>query len=106
MSFIAIIPLWLAALSLYLGSQQQVIITRALPKPLAGFSAMSLFLLGIVAFSLNYPWVSSMLAALVVFMLSLFTVTISSGYSRERTLSITGGVCLVSLIFGGASYVA
>ncbi|WP_125719624.1 hypothetical protein [Pseudoalteromonas rubra] len=106
MSFIAIIPLWLAALSLYLGSHRQIIITRAVPRPLAGFSAMSLFLLGIVTFSFDYPWVSSMLAALVVFMLSLFTVTISSGYSRQRTLSITGGVCLLSLIFGGASYVA
>jgi hypothetical protein len=106
MSFIAIIPLWLSALSLYLGSERQTLISRAWPKPLAGFSALSLFILGIVTFSFDYPWVSSMLAALVVFMLSLFTVTISSGYSKARTFSITAALCLVSLLFGGASYVA
>ncbi|ALU45798.1 hypothetical protein [Pseudoalteromonas rubra] len=106
MSFIAIIPLWLAALSLYLGSERQNLISNAWPKSLAGFSTLLLFILGIVVFSFDYPWVSSMLAALVVFMLSLFTVTISSGYSKMRTLTITAALCVLSLSFWGASYVA
>ncbi|KZN31410.1 hypothetical protein N483_06235 [Pseudoalteromonas luteoviolacea NCIMB 1944] len=106
MSFLAIIPIWIASLLLYLSSPKQRLLANPINKWLGYLVALALYLLANALFAHTFPLVSALLASLVVLMLGLVSVTILSGKSRR--LFMTTSVLLIVLCstVGGFVYVA
>lgn len=106
MSFFSIIPFWFAAVLLYLASPKQRFLASSISKLAAYPLATILILSGLAVLTVQYPLVSAMLAALVILMFSLVSVTLLSGYSIKRFYLSSTLVFLLSLFVGGISYVA
>ncbi|NKC21492.1 hypothetical protein [Pseudoalteromonas galatheae] len=106
MSFFSIIPFWFAAVLLYLASPKQRFLATPISKLAAYPVAILLNLSGLVILTVQYPLVSAMLAALVILMFSLVSVTLLSGYPIKRFYLSSTLVFLLSLFVGGISYVA
>ncbi len=106
MSLFSIIPFWFTAVLLYLASPKQRFLASSIHKPTAYSMALVLVLSGVIILTLQYPIISAMLASLVLIMFSLVSVTLISGYSVKRLYLCSTLVFLLSLFFGGISYVA
>ncbi|OCQ19831.1 hypothetical protein A7985_18145 [Pseudoalteromonas luteoviolacea] len=106
MSLLAIIPVWVASLLLYLASPKQYLLSKPLPKWLSYLAALCLYVCVNVLFAQRYPIVSASLASFVVLMMGLVGVTILAGKSK-RLFMITSVLLLtICSTVGGIIYVA
>ena len=105
MSFFAIIPIWLGCLGCYLGSDKQQIIGTSINKKMANSLLVLGYFLGVMCFSFSFPLASSLLAGLVVLMLSLVSHTILSVYIK-KVMTFNVSIIGILLFLTGLSYVA
>jgi VIT1/CCC1 family predicted Fe2+/Mn2+ transporter len=95
----------LGCLACYLGSDKQQIIVTSINKKLAN-SALGLgYFLGVMCFAFSFPFASSLLAGLVVLMLSLVSHTILNVYIK-KVMTFNVSIIGILLFLTGLSYVA
>ncbi|KZN36961.1 hypothetical protein N480_17000 [Pseudoalteromonas luteoviolacea S2607] len=106
MSLLAIIPIWVASLLLYLASPKQYLINKPAPKWLSYLLALCLYGFANALFAQSYPMVSALLASFVVLMMGLVGVTILAGKSKRLFMTTSILLLTICSTVGGIIHVA
>ena len=106
MSLLAIIPIWIASMLLYLASPKQYLLNKPLPKWPSYFMALGLYVFANMLFVQTYPLVSALLASFVVLMMGLVSVTVLAGKSKRLFVTTSMLLLIICSTVGGINYVA